>query len=99
MPTTLVSTTDETPIAFAAVSVVAGTVVALTVVAVKAEVRPPTTERTMLLVAGIKLAIVNGLVELNGAVERQKGKQVKAGDRVTFNGETLVVAVAPPPRP
>lgn len=48
---------------------------------------------------GAKLAIVNGLVELNGAVEKQKGKQVRAGDRVTFNGETLVVSVAAKPRP
>jgi ribosome-associated protein len=48
---------------------------------------------------GAKLAIVNGLVALNGAVEKQKGKQVRAGDRVTFNGETLVVAVATKPRP
>jgi ribosome-associated protein len=47
---------------------------------------------------GAKLAIVNGLVELNGAVEKQKGKKVNAGDRVTFNGETLVVALGTNPK-
>jgi ribosome-associated protein len=47
---------------------------------------------------GAKLAIVNGLVEVNGAVEKQKGKKLKAGDRVAFNGEILVVAVGAKPK-
>lgn len=39
-----------------------------------------------------KQAIAHGLVQLNGAVERQKGRTVKAGDRVDYEGRTLVVA-------
>ena len=38
-----------------------------------------------------KQAIVNGLVELNGMLETQKRKKVMAGDRVSYNGRTLVV--------
>lgn len=40
-----------------------------------------------------KQAITNGLVTLNGAVETQKGKKIHAGDRVTYEGQTLVVQV------
>lgn len=42
---------------------------------------------------GAKLAIVNGLVQVNGEVSTQKGRKLRAGDRVTFGEETLVVAV------
>lgn len=40
-----------------------------------------------------KAAIAAGRVLLNGAVELQRGKKVRAGDRVTFAGETLAVKV------
>lgn len=40
-----------------------------------------------------KQSISAGEVQLNGVVETQKRKKVKAGDRVTFGGETLVVAL------
>jgi ribosome-associated protein len=62
-------------------------------------IRTPTIELAQLLkFAGwvesggdAKQAIVNGLVQLNGTVETQKGKKVKAGDRVTYEGKTLLV--------
>jgi len=38
-----------------------------------------------------KQAIVNGLVKLNGAVETQRGKKVKSGDTITFEGKSFVV--------
>ena len=38
-----------------------------------------------------KRAISEGLVQVNGVVEMQKGKKLAAGDRVTFGGETVVV--------
>ena len=38
-----------------------------------------------------KQAIADGHVRLNGAVETQKRKKVMAGDRVTFDGQTLLV--------
>jgi ribosome-associated protein len=38
-----------------------------------------------------KQAVADGLVRLNGAVETQKRKKVMAGDRVTFDGQTLLV--------
>jgi ribosome-associated protein len=41
-----------------------------------------------------KQLIAEGRVSLNGAVETQKRKKLAAGDRVTFNGQTLVVALA-----
>ena len=40
-----------------------------------------------------KQAIADGEVRVNGAVETRKGKKIVAGDKVTFGGETLVVAV------
>jgi ribosome-associated protein len=40
-----------------------------------------------------KQAISEGLVLLNGTVETQKRKKVMAGDRVTYNGTTLLVSV------
>jgi len=41
-----------------------------------------------------KVAIAAGKVLLNGAVETQKRKKLRAGDRVTFDGDTIVVQVA-----
>ncbi|MEO5958451.1 MAG: RNA-binding S4 domain-containing protein, partial [Opitutaceae bacterium] len=41
-----------------------------------------------------KQLIGEGRVLLNGTVETQKRKKLAAGDRVTFNGQTLVVALA-----
>ncbi len=40
-----------------------------------------------------KVAISEGRVLLNGAVETRKRKKLAAGDRVTFAGETIVVDV------
>ena len=41
-----------------------------------------------------KQAIAEGLVSINGVVEMQKRKKLAAGDRVTFEGRTIVVRVA-----
>lgn len=38
-----------------------------------------------------KHAIHEGLVLVNGSVETRKGKKLAAGDRVTFNGESVVI--------
>lgn len=38
-----------------------------------------------------KQAIAAGLVLVNGRVENQKGKKLTAGDRVTFEGHTIVL--------
>jgi ribosome-associated protein len=46
---------------------------------------------------GAKLAVVNGLVEVNGAVERRKGRKLRAGDTVRSGGETLVVRLGASP--
>ena len=40
-----------------------------------------------------KQVISSGLVTLNGAVETQKRKKLLAGDRVTYDGQTLVVSL------
>ena len=40
-----------------------------------------------------KLVIQDGQVLLNGIVETRRKKKLKAGDKVTFNGETLVVEI------
>ena len=40
-----------------------------------------------------KQVISEGLVLLNGEVETQKRKKVRAGDRVSFNGETIEVSL------
>lgn len=40
-----------------------------------------------------KQFITEGSVQLNGVVETQKRKKLAAGDRVTLNGQTLVVAL------
>ncbi len=41
-----------------------------------------------------KQVISSGLVTLNGTVETQKRKKLLAGDQVTYDGKTLVVALA-----
>ncbi len=41
-----------------------------------------------------KQAVVEGQVLLNGSVETQKRKKLVAGDRVTFDGHTIVVKLA-----
>lgn len=38
-----------------------------------------------------KNLITSGLVTLNGEVETQRGKTVVAGDRVSYEGRTLIV--------
>ena len=38
-----------------------------------------------------KLVIQGGEVLVNGEVETRRKKKLKQGDKVTFNGETLVV--------
>ncbi len=38
-----------------------------------------------------KNLITSGLVTLNGEVETQRGRTVVPGDRVSYNGRTLVV--------
>jgi ribosome-associated protein len=38
-----------------------------------------------------KVVIQSGQVQLNGAVETRRRKKLKAGDKVTFAGRTLVV--------
>lgn len=40
-----------------------------------------------------KQVIAEGQVLFNGVVEKQKRKKVRAGDRVTYKSETLVVKV------
>ena len=38
-----------------------------------------------------KMVIQDGLVELNGEVEVQRGKKLYDGDIVSFNGETIKI--------
>ena len=38
-----------------------------------------------------KMVIEDGLVELNGEVEIQRGKKLYDGDIVSFNGETIKI--------
>lgn len=38
-----------------------------------------------------KNAVTEGLVQVNGVTEMQRGKKLQAGDQVTFRGETLIV--------
>ncbi len=40
-----------------------------------------------------KQLVAEGSVEVNGAIETRKTKQLAAGDRVTINGQTIVVRV------
>lgn len=42
-----------------------------------------------------KQVISQGLVQLNGAIETRKRCKLRAGDRVSYAGETIVVAVGP----
>jgi ribosome-associated protein len=39
-----------------------------------------------------KMAIGNGLVRVNGAVETQKRKQIVSGDVIEFNGEAFKIS-------
>ncbi len=41
-----------------------------------------------------KQGISQGLVTLNGVVETQKRKKLLAGDKVTYDGKTIVVTLA-----
>jgi len=41
-----------------------------------------------------KMAITDGKVLLNGVVETQKRKKLRAGDKVTLGEQTLVVRIA-----
>lgn len=36
-----------------------------------------------------KYAILDGLVKVNGEVEYQRGKKLKGGDVVSYNGQTV----------
>lgn len=40
-----------------------------------------------------KLVIARGMVSVNGEVETRKRRKIVAGDRVAFDGRTVVVAV------
>ena len=44
--------------------------------------------------AEAKQVISQGLVTLNGVVETQKRKKLLLGDKVSFDGKTIVVALA-----
>ena len=39
-----------------------------------------------------KMVIQDGLVEVNGAVEPQRGKKLYGGEIVSYNGETIEIA-------
>lgn len=38
-----------------------------------------------------KLVIINGEIKVNGKVELQRGKKLKAGDIVSYNGEEIKI--------
>ncbi|MGN1158399.1 MAG: RNA-binding S4 domain-containing protein [Agathobacter sp.] len=38
-----------------------------------------------------KMVILDGLVEVNGQTELQRGKKLHDGDIVTYNGETIKI--------
>ena len=38
-----------------------------------------------------KIVIQDGQVEVNGAVELQRGKKLRSGDVISFNGETVTI--------
>lgn len=38
-----------------------------------------------------KMVILDGLVEVNGQTELQRGKKLHDGDVVTYNGETIQI--------
>ena len=50
-------------------------------------------KKSSLVCSGVeaKMVIQDGLVELNGEVEVQRGKKLYDGDIVSFNGETIKI--------
>lgn len=38
-----------------------------------------------------KIAVINGEVEVNGKVELQRGKKLRAGDIVSYKGEEIKI--------
>ncbi len=40
-----------------------------------------------------KYEIEDGFVKVNGKIERQRGKKLRAGDIVTYNGNTIKIEV------
>lgn len=44
--------------------------------------------------ADAKSVIAEGLVSVNGQIERQRGKQLRPGDTVSFAGRSAAVAAA-----
>ena len=38
-----------------------------------------------------KMVIVDGLVLVNGEVEQRRGKKLRSGDRIEFNGESFEI--------
>ena len=42
---------------------------------------------------GAKYAIEEGAVKVNGQVEYQRGKKLRDGDEVTFQGETIRITL------
>jgi ribosome-associated protein len=38
-----------------------------------------------------KIAIVTGKITVNGIVENRRGKKIRAGERVSFAGKTILV--------
>lgn len=41
-----------------------------------------------------KMVIADGMVLVNGEVETRKRKKIVAGDRIDFDGETILIQVA-----
>lgn len=39
-----------------------------------------------------KIAIINGEVKVNGETEYQRGKKLRAGDIIEYNGEKVLVS-------
>jgi len=40
-----------------------------------------------------KIAVENGKVSVNGTVEYQRGKKLRAGDKVVYNGEKIKITL------
>lgn len=40
-----------------------------------------------------KFVIEEGMVKVNGTVEYQRGKKLRAGDEVAYNGETIKITL------
>ena len=38
-----------------------------------------------------KFAVQDGLVKVNGQTETQRGKKLESGDKVEYDGETIVI--------